>query len=434
MLKAISLYTGVGGLDFGFEAAGFETVAAVEMDPVACRTIRLNRRWSVLEGKVQDITSRDILKAGGLRVGEAAVLIGGPPCQPFSKSSYWVTGDAGRLTDPRSDTLSSFLRVLRETKPRAFLLENVPGLAYKDKNEGLLHVLEGIKRVNRDAKTHYDPSCQVLNAADFGVPQQRQRLFIVGARDGARFTFPLPTHKDAVDADLMDQGLEPYRTAWDALGDLPQRVDDEDLALSGRWADLLPSIPEGNNYLWHTRRGGGERLFAWRSRYWSFLLKLKKTLPSWTIQAQPGPAIGPFHWTNRKLSAVELGRLQTFPDGIHYDCTRLETQRLIGNAVPSLLTEILGRAIREQLLDDRPRARALKLLPPARTDVPPEEKVGPVLEKYRSLIGHHPDHPGEGRGAGAVRRALAQKTATKKKKPTTPQTTGPQPSLFAEAE
>lgn len=423
MLKAISLYTGVGGLDFGFEAAGFETVAAVEMDPVACRTIRLNRRWSVLEGKIEDITSQAILKAGGLRVGGADVLIGGPPCQPFSKSSYWVHGDAGRLTDPRSDTLSSFLRVLRDTRPRSFLLENVPGLAYKDKNEGLVHILEGLDRVNRDAKTHYDPRVMVLNAADFGVPQQRQRLFIVGSRDGAPFTFPAPTHSDAANADLLGQGREPYRTAWDALGDLPQRLSDEDLILSGRWAELLPSIPEGNNYLWHTNRGGGEQIFSWRSRYWSFLLKLKKTLPAWTIQAQPGPAIGPFHWANRKLSAAELCRLQTFPDGIHFDCSRLETQRLVGNAVPSLLTEILGRAIREQLLDDRPRNRALKLLPPVRTPVPLEEKPLPVLEKYRPLIGNHPDHPGEGRGAGALKRARALKKKA-----------SPQSALFAEAE
>jgi DNA (cytosine-5)-methyltransferase 1 len=279
MLKAISLYTGIGGLDFGFQAAGFKTAVAVEMDPVACRTIRLNRRWSVLEGKVEDITSRDILKEGGLRVGEADVLIGGPPCQPFSKSSYWVNGDAGRLKDPRSDTLSSFLRVLAETKPRAFLLENVPGLAYKDKNEGLTHILEGLDRVNRDAKTRYGHKVAVLNAADFGVPQQRQRLFIVGSRDGAPFTFPTPTHSDATNADLLDQGRQPYRTAWDALGDLPQHRNDEDLVVSGQWAELLPSIPEGNNYLWHTHRGGGEQIFSWRSRYWRFLLKLKKLFP-----------------------------------------------------------------------------------------------------------------------------------------------------------
>jgi DNA (cytosine-5)-methyltransferase 1 len=374
------------------------------MDAVACRNLRLNRRWPVLEGDIHEIGSREILSAGGLRVGEADILIGGPPCQPFSKSSYWLNGDAGRLEDPRANTLGAYLRVLRDAKPRAFLLENVPGLAYKRKDEGLQHVLEELAIVNRAAKTNYRASWKVLNAANFGVPQQRERLFIVGTRDGRPFEFPAVTHAEPTNLQALDVDLERFRTAWDALGDLPQRPADEDLAVRGRWADLLPSIPEGSNYLWHTRRGGGVPLFGWRTRYWSFLLKLKKDLPAWTIQAQPGPAIGPFHWNSRKLSAVELCRLQTFPDGIRFDCSRNEVQRLIGNAVPSLITEILGRAIREQFLDERPRGR-LKLLPPVRRPIPPIERVQPVPVKYEPLIGDHEDHPGEGLGSGARRRA-----------------------------
>jgi len=204
---------------------------------------------------------------------------------------------------------------------------------------------------------------------------------------------------------------------------LPQDVKDKDLKITGKWAALLPSIPEGNNYLWHTNRGGGEKIFAWRTRYWSFLLKLQKSLPSWTIQAQPGPAIGPFHWKNRKLSAVELCRLQTFPDGLRFDCSRQEVQRLVGNAVPSLLTEVLARAMREQLFGEPRDDSRLKLLPPVRKPIPARERVRQVPAKYESLIGDHPDHPGEGRGAGALKRAArAQKKTT------------PQRPLFAEAE
>ena len=109
--------------------------------------------------------------------------------------------------------------------------------------------------------------------------------------------------------------LPAHRTTWDALADIEPNPG-EDLALRGKWGDLLASIPEGNNYLWHTDRGGGKPLFGWRRRYWSFLLKLAKSRPSWTIQAQPGPAIGPFHWANRRLSMRELCRLQTFPDDV----------------------------------------------------------------------------------------------------------------------
>ena len=93
-----------------------------------------------------------------------------------------------------------------------------------------------------------------------------------------------------------------HATAWDAIGEFSLRSKADELKVRGQWADLLPSIPEGENYLWYTARKGGLPLFGWRTRFWSFLLKLAKDRPSWTIQAQPGPAIGPFHWENRMLS------------------------------------------------------------------------------------------------------------------------------------
>src|SRR6185369_15502643 len=104
---------------------------------------------------------------------------------------------------------------------------------------------------------------------------------------------------------------------------------------------LLPSIPEGENYLHHTPRKGGLPLFGWRTRYWSFLLKLAKNQPSWTIQAQPGSAIGPFHWQNRRLAWQEMAALQTFPREFEIASSTVEIQRQIGNAVPSLMAEIL---------------------------------------------------------------------------------------------
>ena len=405
-LTAISLFTGVGGLDFGFEAAGFETVAAVELNPGACRTIRANRNWPVLEGRIEDFSSRQILKAAGLKSGEPDVLIGGPPCQPFSKSGYWKSGDALRLQDPRADTLTQYLRVLAETKPRAFLLENVPGLAFDSKSEGLQYLLEGIKAVNRKAKTKYQVHWQVLNAAGFGVPQLRERVFLVGSRDGKPFVFPEPSF---FPPELATGGKQPYRTAWDALGNLPPDPVDDSLVVGGKWGNLLPSIPEGQNYLWHTGRGQGEPIFGWRTRYWSFLLKLAKNRPSWTIQAQPGTAIGPFHWRSRRLTAAELCRLQTFPEGLRFDGGRTEVQRLLGNAVPSLLAEILAWEIRQQLLGIPVKPRKLKLLPPARDDQPDAEEVAPVPDEYAPYIGEHADHPGEGKGKGAVKRSSPQK-------------------------
>ena len=404
-LTAISLFTGVGGLDFGFETAGFRTAVAVECDSAACETIRLNRKWPIIEAKIQDVSSRAILKKAGLRVGEADVLIGGPPCQPFSKSGYWKSGDALRLKDPRADTLSEFLRVLAETKPRAFLLENVPGFAFNSKNEGLQHILKGIEAVNRKARTKYKAHWQVLNAAEFGVPQIRERVFLVGSRDGLPFTFPQPAFAQVSD---LQNGCLPYRTAWDALGDLPEDPQDDGLAIGGKWGELLPSIPEGQNYLWHTPRGGGKPIFGWRMRYWCFLLKLAKNKPSWTIQAQPGSSIGPFHWRNRRLTTRELCRLQTFPDGLKFSRSRTDVQRLLGNAVPSLLGEILGWEIRSQLLGTGAKRRKLKLLPAARGDEPPREPVYEVPESFQQFFGNHADHPGTGKGRGASKRDSSQ--------------------------
>ena len=403
MLRAISLYTGIGGLDFGMEAAGIQTAVAVEFDKAACAAVRLNRpKWKLIEGDIHDVTSEQILDRAGLKVGEADLLMGGPPCQPFSKSGYWVSGDALRLNDPRADTLAAYLRILRDTQPRTFLLENVHGLAYNTKAEGLDFLLRGIEQVNREAKTRYSVSWAVLNAADYGVPQARERVFLIGSRDGAEFEFPAPTHSSTGDQGSLADGLEPHRTAWDAIGDLPRRPKGEKgLEVNGKWGDLLPSIPEGQNYLWHTNRRGGYPLFGWRTRYWSFLLKLAKNRPSWTIQARPGPYIGPFHWTNRRLTSAEMCRLQTFPDGLQFECGRGDVQKMLGNAVPSLLTEILGCEIRAQLLGSPRRQKKLKLLPPRRPGATRTERTKPVPERYHSMIGEHDDHPGEGKGRRA---------------------------------
>lgn len=406
MLKAISVFTGVGGLDFGFEAAGFETAVAVEMDAACCRTLRLNRRWPVIERDIHDVTSEELLATAKLSAGEADILIGGPPCQPFSKSGYWARGDAMRLDDPRSDTLVAYLRVLRDAQPKAFLLENVYGLAYRGKNEGLSRILDGVEQINRETGSKYRPVWQVVDAASCGVPQHRERVLIVASRDGEPFKFPPATHGERDDP-LLVANLEPYRTAWDALGDLPERLNDPTLKAGGKWANLLPSIPEGENYLWHTPRGGGMRLFGWRTRYWSFLLKLAKDRPSWTIQAQPGPATGPFHWTSRRLSSQELCRLQTFPDDLRFDCGRNDVQRMLGNAVPSLLAEVIAREIRGQLLNRPIRGKGLCLLPPRREPAPPPERVAEVPPAYHSLVGDHAEHPGEGLGNRARHRVAA---------------------------
>lgn len=400
----LSLFSGAGGIDWGLEHAGFRIGAAVEMDADACATLRANRpSMTVVERDIADVPTCDLLAAAGVRAGEVDLVVGGPPCQPFSKAGYWASGSAKRLKDPRARTLWEYFRVVEQSQPRAFLFENVAALTYRGKNEGLQHVLGLIEDINRRTGSRYMPIYATLRAADFGVPQQRDRFILVAARDGTEFEMPAATHCPAGELQLdliASNPRRPYHTAWDALGDL-EVEGDEQLKLSGKWADLLPSVPEGQNYLWHTDRGGGEPLFGWRRRYWCFLLKLAKDRPSWTLQAQPGPATGPFHWDNRLLSRRELCRLQTFPDSVDILGNHRAVQRQLGNAVPSLLAEVLGREMRRQLLDGRTWRSGLNLMPVARK-TPPARPPAPVAKKYLSRVGKHLAHPGTGQGPRAV--------------------------------
>lgn len=405
-MTAISLFTGAGGLDYGFEAAGFRTAVALEIDSRCCRTLRANRPWPVIEDDLASISTDTLLEKAGLGPEQADVLIGGPPCQPFSKSGFWAHGEARRLQDPRADTLSGYLRVLAEARPRAFLLENVEGLGFRGKDEGLQLIRTRLDEINREHGTRYAATVAVLNAADYGVPQLRRRLFVIGARDGTPFHFPAPTHATFDEAD--GGGRVRHAVAWDALSGLKEAFD-PGLQLTSKWAELLPTIPAGQNYLWHTDRGGGEPLFGWRRRYWSFLLKLAPDQPSWTIQAQPGPSTGPFHWENRRLSMREMARLQTFPDDVCVTGSLADSQRQLGNAVPSLLAEVLARAIRAQLLG-RPGSAAKPTLSvePAKQPAPRLGTLAPVPVQFLALRGEHEAHPGTGQGARArARRLLA---------------------------
>jgi DNA (cytosine-5)-methyltransferase 1 len=402
-LRAVSLFTGAGGLDYGLEAAGFETCVTVEVDADCCATLRANRPWPVLEKDIHATPSREILDAAGLRAGEVDLVVGGPPCQPFSKSAYWASGDTRRLEDPRSGTLAVYMRVVSDLLPTAFVLENVHGIAYTGKEEGFLLLGRLTDEINRRHGTCYRLSWQVVNAADYGVPQLRQRFFMVAQRDGGTFRFPSPTHAEPGSPVDLFAPNQPWATAWDAIGGQSLVGPSEDLRMRGRWADLLPSIPEGENYLWHTSRKGGLPLFGWRRCYWSFLLKLAKDRPSWTIQAQPGPAIGPFHWESRLLSAREMARLQTFPASVTATGTRPAVQRQLGNAVPSLLAEVIGRAVAEQFFGvPLPDEYSLTVKP--RRPTPPPEPTQPVPEKYLHLRGQHEEHPGTGKGYAATRR------------------------------
>jgi DNA (cytosine-5)-methyltransferase 1 len=350
--SAFSLFAGAGGLDLGVEAAGFNVTYAVERDPVAVETLNRNRESrfpGLAEVEPLDITTLKptrVMKELGVASGDIGLLVGGPPCVAFSKSGFHLEYKREGL-DPRAGLLGDYLRFLAALRPEAYLIENVYGLAYRNQSALFFRALvDGIKKLG------YSLTFGVLNAADYGVPQNRQRLFIVGSRDGTPLELPPPTHwghHERRRPPANAATLLPHVTAGDALAGLrTRREPTEDV--NGKYGHLLPGIPPGGNYLHYTSHAGHpEPLFNWRSRYWTFLLKLDPRRPASTIQAQPGPYVGPFHWRNRRLRARELLRLQGFPDGYAFAGTRKQLQTQVGNSVPPALAEHVACAVREQM-------------------------------------------------------------------------------------
>ena len=397
-LSLISLYTGAGGLDLGFEAAGFSTCAAVELDNDARATLKANRpHWPQPEnGNALTLDPATLLELARLKRREVDALVGGPPCQPFSKSAFWAAGTTRRLDDPRARTLEKMLDLTEAFLPRVLVIENVRGIAYRDKDEAMTLVQERLAEINERHGTSYTTTVNHLQANDFGVPQIRERAFLVSFRDGQSFTIPEPVSGDG-------KNRKPA-TAWDAIGNMSISAEElEQLKPRGKWARLLSSIPEGENYLWHTEKGGGLPLFGWRTRFWSFLLKLAKNKPAWTIQADPGPATGPFHWESRLLSIGEMARLQSFPVDYRILGDYRSARRQIGNAVPPALAEAVARSIRSTLRSEE-YSPALCLAVPRRGKAPAPENVTSVAEEYRALAGEHAPHPGKGKGPAALRR------------------------------
>lgn len=344
-LKCISLFSGCGGLDLGVEAAGFRVMVATDADATCSLTYKDNfPKVPFILGRIGEISSSELLEASGLKKGEVDLLVGGPPCPAFSKSRFYRTSKPRALDDPvAAETVGGYLRILKEVKPKAFLLENVKGLAYGVHREALDLIVETAQNLG------YNTEWTVVNAADYGTPQIRERCFVVGCRKGF-VQLPQQTHSRPT-AGISD--FKDWVSAGDAISDLDTDANagDEGHFAGGKHHNLLRGIPPGENYLHYTtERGHPTPVFKWRSRYWSFLLKLSPNLPSWTIQARRSNNMGPFHWRNRILRISEIKRLQTFPDDFRL-CGNVEKQwRQIGNAVPPKLARAFADQIARHLM------------------------------------------------------------------------------------
>ena len=349
-LKSISLFSGCGGLDLGLSAAGFETVLALDADRFCAGSYEVNfPDVAFINEKIGKI-KRSVFTDAVAKHGGIDLVAGGPPCPPFSKSRFYRKEMARGLDDPNAfETITGFLNVVNWVRPRAFLLENVKGLSYGVHQSALDMITRRAKRMG------YEVQCQVLNAADYGVPQMRERCIVVGTLAGS-FEFPLPTHSKT-----GGEGLPKWVPVGEVIGDLDTKANasDEGHFAGGKHHDLLCQVPPGDNYLYFTKeRGHPKPEFIWRSRYWSFLLKLSPHSPSWTIQARRSNNMGPLHWRNRILRISEVKRIQTFPDDFELAGTVEQQWRQIGNAVPPLLAEQIGERLVQCLRGRTPLARA----------------------------------------------------------------------------
>jgi DNA (cytosine-5)-methyltransferase 1 len=363
----ISLFSGAGGLDLAVERVAdgpgrapavptdgpFRVAVATDAAPQALDTLALNLPGtSTLPGDIRETPTSELLRIGSMSEGDAALVVGGPPCTPFSKSGFWLA-EKRESRDPNASLLEEYVRVVAQARPEAFVLENVQALTYKTHEGHFKQLLSTLSELG------YNPQWKTLLAADYGVPQLRKRVFIVGRRDGKAFRFPEATNAGPSETTKTWDLTKPLHVsaeeAFEGLVTVPEAGE----LVEGKYGELAAEVPGGQNYLWHTERYGGRNEFKWRSRYWTFLLRLAPDRPSSTLQAQPGPYVGPFHWENlanaegalraRRLRVPELLRLMTFPDNFRVVGTRADIQRQLGNAVPLELGKAVLRALTLQL-------------------------------------------------------------------------------------
>ena len=317
----VDLFCGCGGLSTGLLDAGIDVRLGVDLDAPSVATFDLNHRSrgsKSLQADVRELTGAQLAALAEDRI---QLLVGGPPCQPFS-----VAGKRRALADHRGDLIFEFVRLLDETQADAYIFENVPNLAGVAKGEVLVDLLAAFSEVG------YTASPQVLLAANYGVGQMRKRLFIVGTRGHGDVPMPPPvTHAQEAN------GRPQYMTASDVLDDLP------DVATLGAEAvaNHEPTFHSEAMLAAFAKQAPGTR--EPKSRH----DRLHPDRPGYTLRAGTGnfsPLRPVHHRYDRVLSVRECARLQSFSDDFHWpdEQARLQQYRQVGNAVPPLLARAVG--------------------------------------------------------------------------------------------
>ena len=379
---ALSLFSGLGGIDLGLHQAGVETAVCIEKDEYAAETLRSNSTehsdrplssesliekrypWTVLEEDIHDLSTDEILEAAGVDAEDVDLVAGGPPCQTFSRSNE---GNRQGTNEARGMLYEEFARVLEEVQPAAFIFENVRGLASANDGEDYEIIKEELRSKG------YILNEKVVNAANFGVPQTRKRLLVLGLLSDKKPAFPEPTHVEAGSGKEYTQSTLTGKQTWVTA---PEALEDFDLdeeiekqggytnAVCGKYGYLLKDIPPGANYqhvsdrkyipekgeyVERSEKELDEKVFDWRSRHWNYLLKQDLNRPTWTIQASPGTYVGPFHWRSRRFSLLEQMRLMDIPVDYYIAGPPREIQTQIGNAVPPGMLKAVAESLLQQI-------------------------------------------------------------------------------------
>lgn len=349
----VSLFTGAGGLDIGLEQAGFVTVAANDIDRDCIKTLEAAKcaqipieGWpgrtyleeaKVIPGGIEDLCARDFRPAGARPRWSPSLLVGGPPCQPFSSSGKMLG-----LEDPRGRLFEQFVRIADGLRPRVILFENVRGLVTMkgpsgQPGEALALVAEAFESIG------YATTFAMLNAADYGAPQRRVRMFMVGVRAGSLPEWPEPTHSERPTESLLG-ALKPWVTLGEFLAGQPKPDASEVIRPSPQVAGALEKLLPGTGLKTPgpreaTRPGG-----HWGYKQGTFVADPAK--PARTVTASATQ-----DWVRgrdgklRRLTWRECAALQGFPREWPFQGNTASKYRQAGNAVPSVFGTVIGGTI-----------------------------------------------------------------------------------------